>query len=134
MTANRISPSIPAWYSWLGWRGIADPSLVGLDHLAPAAPTIPRDSVMDVGASIAVGTGADGRTVVVACSVGIDLDVVPAGADARLALDPSARLVIVVPERDDHPVTRRLAATLLDPADVVAVPGDWRAPNESETP
>jgi hypothetical protein len=126
---HRLAPE-----GWLRWRVIADPSLVGVGRLAPAEPTIPRDSVKDTGAAIAVGTGLDGRTVVVACSVGIDLDVVPAGADARLALDPSARLVIVVPERDDHPVTRRLAATLVDPADVVAVPGDWRAPNESETP
>lgn len=126
---HRLAPE-----GWLRWRLIEEPSLVGLGELRAAEPTIRRDSVKDVGASIAVGTDPDGRTVVVACSVGIDLDVVPAGADARLALDPRARLVIVVPERDDHPVTRMLAAALTDPAEVVPVPGDWRAPNESETP
>ena len=119
---------------WLRWRLIAEPSLVGLDELRPAEPTVRRESVKDAGAAIGVGTDADGRTVVVACSVGIDLDVVPAGADARLALDPAARLLIVVPERDDHPVTRRLAAALTDPAEVVALPGDWRVPTESEAP
>jgi hypothetical protein len=126
---HRLAPE-----GWLRWRLMSEPALVGLDTLRPAEPTIRRDSVKDTGAAIAVGTDGDGRTVVVACSVGIDLDVVPAGADARLALDPQARLVIVVPERDDHPVTRRLAAALADPAEVVAVPGDWRAPTESETP
>jgi hypothetical protein len=35
--------------------------------------------------------------------------------------------VLAVPARDDHPGTRRLAARLLSPAEVVAVPGDWRA-------
>ena len=40
----------------------------------------------------------------------------------------------MVPERDDHPVTRKLASALVDPAEVVAVPGDWRAPTESEAP
>ena len=33
----------------------------------------------------------------------------PFAADARLAADPGARLVLVVPERDAHPVTRALA-------------------------
>jgi hypothetical protein len=126
---HRLAPE-----GWLRWRLIAEPSLVGLVELRPAEPTLRRESVKDTGASIAVGTDTDGRTVVVACSVGIDLDVVPAGADARLALDPQARLLIVVPERDDHPVTRKLASALADPAEVVAVPGDWRAPTESEAP
>ena len=47
----------------------------------------------------------------------------PFAADARDALGgPDARLVLAVPERDAHPVTRALAARLAVPADVVAVP------------
>ena len=57
---------------------------------------------------------------------GIDLGLVPMAADLRLAHAPGARLVLVVPERDAHPVTRRLAAALVEPAEVVALPGDWR--------
>ena len=121
---HRLAPE-----GWLRWRLLVEPSLVGLDELRPAEPTVPRDSVKDTGAAIAVGVDPDGSTVVVACSVGIDLDVVPSGADARLALDPTARLVVVVPERDDHPVTRRLAEALAAPAEIVAVPGDWRSPS-----
>jgi hypothetical protein len=72
---------------------------------------------------IAAGT-ADG--VVVVCSVGIDLDLVPAAAEARLALDPKSDLVLVVPERDDHPVTRTLADRLSTRAEVRTFAGDWR--------
>ena len=60
------------------------------------------------------------------CSVGIDLDLVPAAAEARLALDPEADLVLVVPERDDHPMTRALAERLRMRAEVRTVVGDWR--------
>ena len=46
---------------------------------------------------------ADRAGHVVVCSVGVDFDLVPAAADARLVIDPDAELVLVVPERDDHP-------------------------------
>jgi hypothetical protein len=65
--------------------------------------------------------------MVVATSVGADLDLVPAAADARAARAPEARLVLVVPERDDHAVTRRLAAALAEPADIVTVDAGWRS-------
>jgi len=35
-------------------------------------------------------------------------------------------LVLAVPEGDDHPLTRRLAALLRYPAQVITVPSDWR--------
>ncbi|MCX6510481.1 MAG: hypothetical protein NT081_06675 [Actinobacteria bacterium] len=115
---------------WLRWRLIRDPQLIGARELQPVQPPLPRDSVKDVGASIAVGVDNNGASIVVACSVGIDLDVVPTAADARALNDPSARVVIVVPERDDHPATRRLASRLLGPAEVIGLSGEWR---ESET-
>ena len=68
-----------------------------------------------------------GRPLVVVCSVGIDLDLVPTAADIRSAHDPDARLVLAVPERDDHPVTRALAQLLREPADIIPIAGDWRA-------
>ncbi len=119
---RRLAPE-----GWLRWRVVAEPSLVGARELRPVAPPVARESVKDSGAAIAFGVDHEGRSLVVACSVGIDLDVVPTAADARLSYDASARLLIVVPERDDHPMTRRLASMLLDPAEVVTVSGDWRA-------
>ncbi|MCU1485234.1 MAG: hypothetical protein JWN67_1980, partial [Actinomycetia bacterium] len=67
------------------------------------------------------GIDAEGRPVVVVASVGVDLDLVPAAADARLADGRGARLVLAVAERDAHPVTRALAAALADPAEIVTV-------------
>jgi hypothetical protein len=63
----------------------------------------------------------------VACSVGIDLDLVPTAAEMRALHAPGARLVLAVPARDDHPVTRRIASRLREPAEIVALPDDWRA-------
>jgi hypothetical protein len=75
---------------------------------------------------MAVGTDGEGADVVVACSVGVRLDLVPSAADARAALAPDARLLLVLPERDAHPVTQALAARLHLPADLVPVSDDWR--------
>lgn len=118
---RRLAPE-----GWLRWRLLREPELVGARELVPVEPPIARDSVKDVGASIAMGVDDDGAPVVVVSSVGIDLDVVPTAADARALHDPSARLVIVLPDRDDHPATRRLAERLAMPAEIVTLSGDWR--------
>jgi hypothetical protein len=112
---------------WLRAVLVRDPGRVGLASLRPAEGPRPRRNLTERGAALAVGSTAGGEPVVVACSVGVAADLVPAAADARTALDPEARLVLAVPERDDHPSTRRLAARLRAPAEVVPVPGDWRA-------
>jgi hypothetical protein len=111
---------------WLRSMVVDRPEVVGAAHLQPIEPTLARDGLKDVAPAVAFGEDAAGGAVVVACSVGIDLDLVPAAADARLANAPDARLVVVVPERDDHPVTRRLAASLAQPAEIVTVPTAWR--------
>jgi hypothetical protein len=110
------------------------PSLVGLVSLRPVEGARPRTNLTERGVAIAVGEAPDGASVVVACSVGIDLDLVPTAADARAVLDaaagddrPTSRLVLAVPERDDHPSIRRVAARLRNPAEVAPIPGDWRA-------
>ena len=101
---------------------LREPALVGVDHLERHEGPAARPGVKDPWPAVAVGPG-----VVVVTSVGIDLDLVPFAADARLAAgDPSDRLVLVLPERDDHPVTRALAGLLRVPAEVIPVPGDWR--------
>lgn len=111
---------------WLRWLLVNEPGLIGLEELRPAEATAVRESVKDAGATIALGHDSSGEDVVVACSVGIDLDLVPAAADARLALSPESRLVIVLPERDLHPAIGRLGSMLTRPAEFVTVAGDWR--------
>jgi hypothetical protein len=105
----------------------ARPDLVGATELAPVPPVLPRDSVKDIGAACLVGRDDTGAPLVVACSVGIDLDLVPTAAEIRAHHAPGARLVLALPQRDDHPVTRRLASHLREPAEIVVLPDDWRA-------
>jgi hypothetical protein len=113
---------------WLRAVLCRNPGIVGLASLRPAPGVRPRANLTERDIAIAAGTvDIDGAPVVVACAVGIALDLVPTAADAREAIDPSASLLLAVPERDDHPGTRRLAARLRTPAEVVSVPGDWRA-------
>ncbi len=112
---------------WLRCRVMAQPEVVGARSLAPIDPPRPRDNVKDAAPAAALGVDRGGVPVVVVCSAGVDLDLVPAAADARSWHAPDARLVLVVPERDDHPVTQALAAALADPAEIVAVEGDWRS-------
>jgi hypothetical protein len=110
--------------------------LVGLATLRPVEGARPRPNLSERDVALAVGEDAAGDPVVVACSVGIALDLVPTAADGRLVVDttsgmhadtPPSRLLLALPARDDHPGTRRLAARLATPATVVPIPGDWRA-------
>lgn len=102
-------------------RLLADPGLVGADHLAPMAPVVEAPDLRTPWPAPATGEDQQGRPLVVVCSTGIDLDLVPAAADARLADGRGARLVLAVPPRDRHPVTVALAGALAEPAEVVAV-------------
>jgi hypothetical protein len=113
---NRIATS-----RLLRHRVLADPALVGARALVGAPPPVMADDRNAPGPAVASGVDDEGRPVVVVCSVGIDLDVVPFAADARLSLDASARLFLALPERDVHAVTRRMADRLIDPAEIVAV-------------
>jgi hypothetical protein len=112
---------------WLRAVLVRDPSLIGLSGLRPAEGARPRSNLSDVDVAVAQGTTVGGDPVVVVCSVGIDVELVPAAADARALLDPHAELWLVVPERDDHPVTRHLAGRLQHPARVLTVPDPWRS-------
>lgn len=113
---------------WLRTVVVGDPARVGAASLVPVPGVEARGSLRDVGIAFASGVDADDRPVLVACSVGVDLDLVPVAADVRAALDPAARLVLAVPARDALPVTADLANRLVDPATVVVVDDDWRIP------
>ncbi|GAC1535666.1 MAG: hypothetical protein NVS3B12_17890 [Acidimicrobiales bacterium] len=121
---------------WLRTVLIAHPDLVGLCALDPAEPADKREDLRQRGVAPAWGIDRDGRPTVVVCSVGVDPDLVPQAADARLHSSrwPGAptgassdwRLVLAVPDGDDHPLTRRAAALLRHPAEVVTIPATWR--------
>jgi hypothetical protein len=110
---------------WLRAVVCGRPDLAGAAALTPADPPLPLVEIMDNGAVPCQGTDRMGGPLVVVCSTGLDLDLVPTAADCRRILCPDAALRIVVPEGDDYPVTRFLSSTLRRPADVCTVPRSW---------
>lgn len=133
VTAERVPgrPTHPlnrlAGERWMRRWVIEHPQVVGASSLEAVASTVDRESLHDRATAIAVGRSADGASLVVACSVGADLDLVPAAADARAVHAPDAALLLCLPARDAHPVTHRLAAALRRPARIVDVEEPWRA-------
>ena len=103
-------------------RVVAAPALVGAERLVRVPPVVEPPDLRTATPAPAVGEDADGGPVVVVCSTGIDLDLVPTAADTWLRDGRDARLVVAVPARDAHPATAELAAALVHPAEVVAVP------------
>jgi hypothetical protein len=120
---NRLAPE-----RWLRARVVADPALVGAAHLAPVPSPVEVDDLRKPAPAPAAGVDLEGKPLLAVFSTGVDVDLVPAAVDARLADGRNPRLVIVVPERDDHPYLRKLAEALREPADVLTVPDDWRRP------
>ena len=101
---------------------------IGVASLRPVPSVVPRTNLKDTGVASAVGLDAAGEPVVVTCSTGVDLDLVPSAADDRAARADGARLLLAVPARDALPLTRDLAARLARPAEVVGLDGEWRIP------
>jgi len=111
------------------WQLIQDPSAIGLASLAAAEPPQPRPNVKDRFPTTAIGATADGELVLVVCSVGVDLDLVPYATDARVAAgggcgDASGvRAVwLVVPARDQIAITGELIGLSAEPMQLVTAP------------
>jgi hypothetical protein len=98
---------------------VATPSLVGAATLVVADPPVPRPNLKDPVPCVATGVDVDGEPMVVVCSTGVDLDVVPFAADARGF--HGGHLVIALPERDAYPATRSLLGLLREPAGLVTL-------------
>jgi hypothetical protein len=104
---------------FLRWSVLREPERVGAKALHVAAPPVLRANVKDPVPAVALGVTVSGQPVVVVCSTGIDLDLVPFALDARQMHDPEAELVLVVPRRDASPVTAMLAAAARRPPTIV---------------
>jgi len=109
---------------WLRAQLVDDPTPVGLDSLAPISPPLPRRNVKDPVPAAAIGHDPDGATVLVVCTVGVDLEWVPVAVDLIERERPS-RVIVALPPRDLLPVQHQLAAMLPVPVRFVAVEGDW---------
>ena len=107
---------------FLRWQAVEQPERVGAARLRVADPPVPRPNLKDPVPCVAIGESLSGEPLVVVCSVGIDLDLVPFAVDARQMLlpeSPDAAVLLLVPERDASPVTRRLADLAVGPVRVV---------------
>ncbi len=111
---------------WMRAALVADPARIDVAGLRPVPSAVGRANLKDTGVATAVGLDRAGEAVVVTCSTGVDLDLVPAAADDRAARAPGARLLLAVPARDALPLTRDLAARLDPPAEVVPLEGEWQ--------
>jgi hypothetical protein len=118
----------------LRWRLEQDSGDLGLDSLAPAEPPVPRPNVKERAPCSARGRRADGSEVVVVCSVGVDLDLIPYATDARRLGESqpgvgggtmeSAETLIVLPSRDLVPITVELAGLLDQAVALVSWPSE----------
>ncbi|HEU5149264.1 MAG TPA: hypothetical protein VFU19_02135 [Iamia sp.] len=113
---------------WMRSALVAEPDRIDVAALRPVPSAVGRTNLKDTGVATAVGLDRAGEAVVVTCSTGVDLELVPAAADDRAARAPGARLLIAVPARDALPLTQALAARLAPPAEVVPLDGEWRIP------
>lgn len=111
---------------WLRSVVVRRPDLVGAATLEPVPSPVVRDDLRQAAAAPAAGVDDRGEPVLVVCSVGADIDLVPSAVDAWLADGREPRLVICLPENDDHPMTRDLVGALTVDAEVRTVPPEWR--------
>lgn len=114
---NRMAPE-----RFLRWRVQQDPSILGLVELRPADPPVARRSMKHPEPCVARALDADGGTVAVVFSSGVDLDLTPFVADVALASPADVRrMVIVAPTRDLVAATRDLAAMLARPVELIGL-------------
>ncbi len=107
------------------WRVEQQPDLVGATVIAAAPPPVPRLNLKDPVPCVAVGISAGGDRIVVVCSSGVDLDLIPYAADARLALGESGvggeELVVALPSRDRIGLVGEIADRLRHSVSFVSV-------------
>jgi len=114
---NRLVPE-----RLLRWRLAEQPDALGLAELRAVASPVPRPGLKERTACTALGRRPDGTEVLVVTSVGVDLDVIPYAADARLDYGGDAETIVVAPARDLVAATRELNAALRRPVALVPAP------------
>lgn len=112
---------------WLRAEILDSPSLVGLVSAEPLAPLRPRSTLLGTEASAAHGFDAEGNEFVVVCSVGVDVDLAAEAAEYRERTAPTAELLLVVPDKDQHPAVQRTVQRL-NRASFVSFPPPWGTP------
>ena len=111
---------------WLRRDLCAHPDRLSLTDLEPVDPADERLNLRDPAPAPAIGSDADGRRVLVVCSVGVDPRLVPAVAELVLRESPD-RVLVVLPTRDVLAPVERAIARLCVPTTVMGVACSWDA-------
>ncbi len=110
---------------WMRAVLCAQPGLVGCRSLQPVQST-EEPALKVTSPAIAVGETIDGESVIVGCSVGIDLHAPFVVADTAEYLGGSyVHRRLILPEGDDLPALRLVARSLSAPIDVLPITKDW---------
>ena len=114
---------------WLREWVVADPARLasaGVTVEGPLVPVADPSPPVDLRQPRPAAATAEGGRVLVVCSAGIDLDLVPTAAWLRAWAAPaSERVVLLVPTGDDKPILHDMAPLLPVPATVVALDPPW---------
>ena len=101
------------------------PDLVGCRTLRPV-PSTEEPALKVASPACAVGETVDGNSVIVGCSVGVDLHAPFVVADTAAFLGGSyVHRRLVVPEGDDLPAVRLAAGSMAEPIEVVTITKNW---------
>jgi len=108
---------------WLRAQLIRDPGLIGLDTVNPIPLIRERPGLNE--SQPAASLGLRGETsVLIACTVGLDLGIAETAA-GLVALHQPDELIVVVPPRDQHQRITDAVDALDLPSQVVAIEGEW---------
>ena len=115
---------------WLRHSLLEEPSLVELTDLEPIDLVHERENLRDPFPAAAIGKDEDQRKVLVVCSVGIDIALVPLVAETSQVHLPD-RIVLVLPPKDLLPVIHTISKFLKVPSSLIGVEGEWACPTGS---
>lgn len=104
-------------------RAIENPSIVNCVRVIAAEPPVLRTNVKDAVPCVALGEDADGTRRILVFVNGVDLDVVPFALDAWHRLDRTARITVVLRDKDKVASIDRLAMLGITPVDVLTLKG-----------
>lgn len=104
-------------------RVIENPSMVNCVSVIAAEPPALRTNVKDAVPCVALGEEADGTRRILVFAHGVNLDVVPFALDAWHRLDRTARITVVLREKDKVASIDRLAQLGIVPVDVLTLKG-----------
>ena len=110
---------------WLRALLVDQPSLVGAQSLTALGMTAEPAGLRDAFPAAAIGSKQDGTTVIVVCSCGVDLALLPLAADLREQVNSEAVLLLALPKQDHHVATKWLASLLRRPAELIDIAVGW---------